>query len=124
MPRHLLHGGQVHTQIEQVPNPGPAQIVRCRRLDLGLEATLTTDPPGAAGAEASQLIPLPKQAPGLEHRTEERARIEAADLQPILEGRKRRRRQGELARLATLARMHSQFAAHQVEVGQVDGDRL
>ena len=27
MPRHPLHGGQVHPQVEQVPDPGPAQVV-------------------------------------------------------------------------------------------------
>jgi hypothetical protein len=84
MPRHLLHGGQVHAEVEQVPDPGPAQIVRRRRLDLGLEATLATDSPCAAGAEASQLTFLPKQAARLEHRAEKSARLGAANLQPVL----------------------------------------
>jgi hypothetical protein len=26
MPRHLLHGGQVHAQVEQIPDPGTAQV--------------------------------------------------------------------------------------------------
>jgi hypothetical protein len=72
---HLLHGGQVDTEVEQIPDPGPAQVMRGGGLDLSLEPALTTDPPGAAGAEASQLIALPQQAPGLEHRTEEGARL-------------------------------------------------
>jgi hypothetical protein len=79
MPGHLLHGGQVDAEVEQVPDPGPPQIVRCRRLDLRLEPALTTDPPGAARTETSQLVPLPKQPSGLEHRTEERARLGAAN---------------------------------------------
>jgi hypothetical protein len=75
MPRHLLHGGQVDAEVEQVPDPGPAQVVGSGGLDPGLEPALTTDPPGAARAEANQLIALPRQAPGLEHRTEEGARL-------------------------------------------------
>jgi hypothetical protein len=58
MPRHLLHGGQVDTQVEQVPDPSPAQVMRSGGLELGLETALTTDPPGAPGAEASHLITL------------------------------------------------------------------
>jgi hypothetical protein len=27
VPRHLLHGGQVDAQVEQVPDPGPTQVV-------------------------------------------------------------------------------------------------
>jgi hypothetical protein len=50
MSRHLLHGGQVDAQVKQVPDPGPAQVVRRRRLDPALEPALATDPPGAAQA--------------------------------------------------------------------------
>jgi hypothetical protein len=107
MPRHLLHGGQVHAQVEQIPNPGSPQIVGSGGLHLSLEAALPADPPGTPGAEASQLIPLLQQPSGLEHRTEERARLGAANLQPVLEGGKRRRRQAELARFAALATTNS-----------------
>jgi hypothetical protein len=80
MPRHLLYGRQVDAQVEQIPDPGASQIVRRRRQDLGLEAALPADPPGAAGAETSQLIAFSQQAPGLEHRTKERPRLQAASL--------------------------------------------
>jgi hypothetical protein len=58
MPRHLLHGGQVDTEVDQVSDPSPAQVMRSGGPELGLEPALTTDPPGAAGAEAGQLIAL------------------------------------------------------------------
>jgi hypothetical protein len=124
MARHLLYGSQVDAEIEQVPDPGPAQVMRSGGLDLGLKPALTTDPPCAAGAEASQLIPLPKQAPGLEHRTEERARLGAASLQPILDRGEDRGGQGDLARFAALAPAHTELAADQVEIAEIDGDRL
>jgi hypothetical protein len=102
MPRHLLHGGQIHTQIEQVPDPGPTQVMGSGGLNLGLKPALATDPPSAPGAEPSQLLTVPQQPSGLEHRTEERARLSTANVQPVPEGWKCRRRQDELARLATL----------------------
>jgi hypothetical protein len=111
MPRHLLHGGQVDTQVEQVPDPSAAQVVRSGGLDLGLEPALATDSPGAAGAEASQLIPLPKQPPRLEHRAEKRAGLGAANLQSVLKRGESGGRQSDLARLTTLAPAHSQLAA-------------
>jgi hypothetical protein len=75
--RHLLHRGQVDTQVEQIPDPGSAQVVGCRRLDLGLEAALLADPPGRSRAEPSQATALPNQAAGLEDSAEERSRFGA-----------------------------------------------
>jgi hypothetical protein len=124
MPRHLLHSGQVDTQIEQVPDPGPAEIVGRGGLDLSLEPALAADPPGAARAEASQLTPVPKQAPRLEHGAEERARLRPPNPQPVLNSRKGRGRQRELPWLATLATTHAQLTADQVEIGEVNGDGL
>jgi len=49
--RHLLHRGQVDAQIQQVSDPGSAQVVWCRRLDLALAATLPADPPACRRAE-------------------------------------------------------------------------
>ena len=99
MPRHLLHGGQVD-----------AQVVEGGGLDLDLEAALPTDPPGGRWGEASQTMAFAEQAPGLEHRAEERARLRPASLQPILQGGECRGRQGDLARLCTLAPAHPQLA--------------
>jgi hypothetical protein len=73
VPRHLLHCGQIDAQVEQVPDPGPAQVVRCRGLDLGLATTLAADLPGRCWAEAGQAFVEADQAAGLEHCAEERA---------------------------------------------------
>jgi hypothetical protein len=60
MPRHLLHGGEVDTEVEQIPDPSSAQIVRCGGLDLGLEAALPADPPACRRAEPRQLTAVPQ----------------------------------------------------------------
>ncbi len=56
MPRHFLHSGQVDTQIRKVPDPAPTQIVRRRRLDLGLAASLPADLPGRSRAQPGQAL--------------------------------------------------------------------
>jgi hypothetical protein len=67
VPGHLLHSGQVHAEVEQVPDPGAAQVVGDGSPDLGLESALATDPPGGGGTEPCQLIPRDQPA-GLEGR--------------------------------------------------------
>jgi len=104
VPRHLLHPGQIDAQIQQVPDPCPAQVMWHGRLDLGLEPALPADPLGGGGAEPSQLIALAGAGARLENRAEERARLWAASSQPILEDREGRGRHGDLARLAALPR--------------------
>jgi len=86
MPRHLLHGGQVDAEVEQVSDPGPAQVVGSGGRDLGLEAALATDSQACGGAEAGQLTGLTLEAARLEHGAEERARLRTADLDPVLDG--------------------------------------
>jgi hypothetical protein len=84
MPSHLLHCGEIDAQVEQISDPGSAQVVWCRRLDLALAATLPADPPGGGGAEPSQAGAGPNQAAGLQHSAEERARLRATNRKPIL----------------------------------------
>jgi hypothetical protein len=84
MPRHLLHRGQVDAQIQQIADPGSAQVVRCRGLDLALEAALPAYPPGRAGAEPSRAAAGANQAAGFQHSAEERTRLWVTNLKPIL----------------------------------------
>ena len=55
----------------------PAQVVRCRRLDLPLEAALPAYPPGGAGAEPSRAGTGANEPAGLQHRAEEGTRLRA-----------------------------------------------
>jgi hypothetical protein len=68
MPRHLLHGGLVNAEVEQVPDPGPAQIVRAGAWIWAwrpLSRQVRQAPPGA---EAGQLIAV--RHPGQESATQ------------------------------------------------------
>src|SRR3989442_66736 len=80
MSGHLLHRGQVDAQVQQISDPGSAQVVRCRSLDLALPAALPADPPGGGGAEPSQAGIGANQAAGLQHGAEERAWFRATNL--------------------------------------------
>jgi hypothetical protein len=75
MSRHLLHRGQVDAQVEEIPYPGPAQIMRCGSLDLGLAAALAADLPGRCRTEPSLVLTGPGQTSGLDHGAKERARL-------------------------------------------------
>jgi hypothetical protein len=84
MPRHLPHRGRVDAQVQQISDPGSAQVVRCRGLDLALEAALPAYPPGGARAQPSRTAAGANKAAGLQHSAEERTRLWATNLKPIL----------------------------------------
>jgi hypothetical protein len=80
-PGHLLHGGQVDPQVEEVPDPGPAQVVGGGSRDRASRPRWRQ----IRQAKGGELTVLTLEAPGLEHRAKEWARLAAANLDPVFQ---------------------------------------